>query len=362
MASTTIQGATRSYEAWLRRCATRVVASQLRDKHALMRKDPFVFLRGTYYRWAQLWTSVVGDVARAPTVLAVGDLHVDSFGTWRDIEGRLCWGVDDFDDAYPLPYTNDLVRLGTSLKLAIDVGTSTITLRDGCDALLERYARTLRRGGDPFVLAEGNEHFDKLGISEMDPPDDFWGKLERLPVVRRPPPAAVSRAIRYTLPDPRLAYRVVRREAGMGSLGQVRYVAIAEWSGGCVAREAKALVPSACEWAAGRRGRGQPYYARALRSTIRAPDPFHCVVGSWLVRRLSPDSSPILIADLPKRRDEDVLLGAMGAETANVHLATPRQTRRILDDLRHRRPNWLRQSAKAMAKVVEHEWKEYRAT
>lgn len=357
-----IRTATRSYEAWLRRCATQIVASQLRDKHAQMRKDLFVFLRGTYYRWTQRWAAVLGDVARAPTVLAVGDLHVDSFGTWRDIEGRLCWGVDDFDDAYPLPYTNDLVRLATSLKIAIDVGTSTITLRDGCDALMERYASTLRQGGDPFVLAEGNQQMDKLGISELDPPDDFWGKLERLPAVRRPPPAAVSRAIRSTLPDPRLAYRLVRREAGTGSLGQVRYVAIAEWNGGCVAREAKALVPSASVWAAGHRGRGQPYYARALRAAIRAPDPFHRVVGSWLVRRLSPDSNPILIADLPKKRDENVLLGAMGAETANVHLATPRQTRRILDDLRHRGPHWLRQSAKAMAKVVEHEWKEYCAT
>ncbi len=33
-------------------------------------------------------------------VLAVGDLHVNSFGTWRDAEGRLCWGLDDFDEAY----------------------------------------------------------------------------------------------------------------------------------------------------------------------------------------------------------------------------------------------------------------------
>jgi uncharacterized protein (DUF2252 family) len=37
---------------------------------------------------------------------------VNSFGTWRDLEGRLCWGVDDFDESYWLPYTNDLVRLG----------------------------------------------------------------------------------------------------------------------------------------------------------------------------------------------------------------------------------------------------------
>jgi len=356
------QLATSSYEAWLRRCAYRVVASQLRDKHALMREDPFAFLRGSFYRWAQIWAPVVGAAAKAPTVLAVGDLHIDSFGTWRDIEGRLCWGVDDFDDAFPLPYTNDLVRLATSIKIARDVGMSSITLRDACDALLERYASTLRRGGDPFVLAEGKGHMDRLGISELDPPDDFWEKLNRLPGVRRPPPAAVSRALRFTLPDPRMPYTVVHRVAGTGSLGQIRYVAIGRWQGACIAREAKALVPSACEWAAGRRGRGQPYYARALQSAMRAPDPFHCVVGSWLVRRLSPDSNPILIADLPAKRDEDVLVGAMGAEAANIHLGTRRQTRRILGDLKRRPPNWLRQAAKAMAKVVEREWKDYRSS
>ena len=36
-----------------------------------------------------------------------------------------------------------------------------------------------------------------------------------------------------------------KRLAGVGSLGRPRYVALAEWNGGLVAREAKAAVPSA---------------------------------------------------------------------------------------------------------------------
>ena len=31
--------------------------------------------------------------------LSVGDLHVENFGTWRDSEGRLIWGINDFDEA-----------------------------------------------------------------------------------------------------------------------------------------------------------------------------------------------------------------------------------------------------------------------
>ena len=354
-----IHDATEHYETWLRQRIP-VVASQLRDKHANMRKDPVAFLRGTFYRWAQLWPTVDATVRHAPTVLAVGDLHVDSFGTWRDSEGRLSWGVDDFDDAYPLPYTNDLVRLAASLKIAIDTGTSQIRLSDGCDAIIESYTTTLRHGGDPIVLAEASEHMDKLGLAELKPPADFWQTLTAWPAARGPVPAAVTRALRATLPDRRLAFRVVRREAGDGSLGQPRYVAIADWDGGRIAREAKALVPSACEWAAGRRGRGQPYYMRTMQSAMRSPDPFQRVVGAWLVRRLSPDSNPIALADLSAKRDEAVLLGAMGTDTANVHLGTTRQRVALMADLRRRPSRWLRDAAKAMAKTMEQEWKTYR--
>src|ERR1700679_1014146 len=114
-----IREATASYELWIERCTT-VISSDLRSKHEQMKESPFLFLRGTFYRWAQMWPSVCAELCDAPKVLAVGDMHVNSFGTWRDAEGRLCWGVDDFDEAYPLAYTNDLVRLAASLKLVIE--------------------------------------------------------------------------------------------------------------------------------------------------------------------------------------------------------------------------------------------------
>jgi uncharacterized protein (DUF2252 family) len=109
--------ATKSYEAWKRGYGL-VVATELRDKHEKMKEDPFQFLRSTYHRWAQLWPQICAEAWRAPQVLSVGDLHVDSFGTWRDEEGRLCWGVDDFDESWPLPYSNDLTRLAASTRIA----------------------------------------------------------------------------------------------------------------------------------------------------------------------------------------------------------------------------------------------------
>ncbi|HXN24189.1 MAG TPA: DUF2252 family protein [Candidatus Dormibacteraeota bacterium] len=350
--------ATKSYDHWMRSCTT-VVESHLRSKHELMREDLFLFFRGTFYRWAQLWPEICSPLCPAPKVLACGDLHVGSFGTWRDSEGRLCWGVDDFDESYPLPYTNDLVRLAASAKIAIDVGELNVRLRDACDAILEGYEQTLKIGGCPMVLAEREASLEKLGFYSMKFPEDFWKTLTELPHVKNVPREA-KQAIEIMLPGRHLEYKVVRREAGMGSLGQQRFVAIAKLDGGFIAREAKAMLPSACVWLTGHKGRGQSCYQDIIQSAVRSRDPFQRIIGPWLIRRLSPDSNPIEINELPAENDEEILLCAMGSEAANVHLGTKAQTKKILKDLRARKPQWLRNAAKDIAKTIEREWKEYR--
>src|SRR6516164_4808771 len=126
-----IRQATREYENWLAR-HFRVLKIDLRLKHRMMAEDPFSFLRATFYRWMQLFWAICPKANQAPELLAVGDLHVANFGTWRDAEGRLIWGINDFDEAYPLPYSNDLVRLATSANLAIHTNHLRIKLSDAC--------------------------------------------------------------------------------------------------------------------------------------------------------------------------------------------------------------------------------------
>ena len=354
-----IEQATASYEKWMGSC-TAVVSSDLRLKHEQMKESPFLFLRGTFYRWAQLWPSVCSDLCGAPKVLAVGDLHVNSFGTWRDAEGRLCWGVDDFDESYPLAYTNDIVRLAASMKIVIDAEGLAVKLKVGCDAILNGYLQSLREGGRPIVLAEHEQKLGKLGVDSFKPPTDFWGKLNRLPAIRRPLASDAKRALEKTLPNPGMEYKVVRRQAGLGSLGQERFVAIANWQGDFIAREAKSMLPSACSWLDDKIAHRQSHYQEAIDSAVRSRDPFQVIEGAWLIRRLSPDSNPIDIQTLPKRRDEQMLLHAMGSEAANVHLGTKHQTTNILKDLQKRKSNWLRDAAARMARVVEKDWKHYR--
>ncbi|HEY2460134.1 MAG TPA: DUF2252 family protein [Candidatus Acidoferrum sp.] len=342
------------------RACTDVVESELRDKHRQMRRDAFLFFRGTYYRWAQLWPDACKDLRGAPRVLAVGDLHVGSFGTWRDAEGRMCWGVDDFDDAFQLPYTNDLVRLAASVKMVIDVGDLTVKLRDGCDAILEGYQQGIKSGGCPVVLAEREKNLERLGFAAIKPPENFWPNLNEKPSLTKGVPHDAKQALEKTLPTPTPNYKIVHRVAGLGSLGQQRYAAIADFEGGCIAREAKAMIPSASVWLQGKTAHCQSNYQPAISSAIRSHDPYQKIIGVWLMRRLSPDSNPIEIDDLPKQRDEELLLHAMGSEAANIHLGTKRQAKNILNDLRKRKPAWLRKAGKRMAKLMQKEWKEFR--
>src|SRR5213592_1731729 len=101
--------ATAKYEAWLGRHLN-LIDIDVAAKHDAMRQAKFPFLRATYYRWAETFPQVCEKLAQAVHVLGVGDLHVENFGTWRDVEGRLVWGINDFDEASPIPYTQDLVR------------------------------------------------------------------------------------------------------------------------------------------------------------------------------------------------------------------------------------------------------------
>jgi hypothetical protein len=218
----------------------------------------------------------------------------------------------------------------------------------------------LRKGGCPIVLAEREQKLGRLGVDSFKPPSNFWAKLNRLPVVRQPLARDLKRALQKTLPRADMDYKVVRRQAGLGSLGQERFVAIARWQGGCIAREAKLMVPSACSWLSDHTGHRQSWYEKAISSAVRSPDPFQVIDGSWLIRRLSPDSNPIDIQMLPKHSDEEILLTAMGNEAANVHLGTRNQAKRIVKDLKTRKRNWLQDAAEHMAQILEKDWKRYR--
>jgi hypothetical protein len=351
--------ATRQFEDWLAH-RTDLAQKDLRLKHANMKAGVFPFLRATYYRWAQIWPKVCADLAKAPHLLAVGDLHVENFGTWRDIDGRLIWGVNDFDEAFPMSYVNDLVRLAVSAHLAADAGHIPLEHKDICDSLLQGYTDSMREGGRPFVLEETHTWLRQMANSELRDPVHFWGKMDALPTLREPVQISAIDAIEHLMPVRDLQYRIARRVAGLGSLGHQRYVAIAEWKGGKIAREAKALVSSACYWAKEYEGPPEILYQAIIGRAVRCLDPFVQLRGRWIVRRLSPHCSRIELIDLKAQGEELRLLHAMGWETANIHLGTSAARKPILRHLQNQKGRWLHKATLEMTQAVRADWKEWK--
>ena len=348
--------ATKQYEAWLSR-HTRIIAKDLQRKHEEMAKKPFPFLRATFYRWLQVWPEVCPDLNRAPRVLGVGDLHVENFGTWRDADGRLVWGINDFDEARPYPYTMDLVRLATSVFLAAQANKLYMQPKEAVGRILDGYSDGLRKGGRPFVLAEDHVWLRQIAESNLRDPVEFWQKMDELPTLKGKPPEGVREAIEEILPHRGLKYRLARRFAGLGGRGHLRFVGIADYFGGKLAREAKLQSPASVDWLTPERPPARSHYATILKKAVRCPDPYLRLCGAWIARRLSPHCSRIELAALGAGRGELRLLEAMGQETANIHLGSARQTSAILADLRRRKANWLVQAAGAMAATVEKDWR-----
>jgi uncharacterized protein DUF2252 len=351
--------ATKRFEEWMGQ-QIRMVGPDLRLKHKRMAESPFPFLRATFYRWLQLWPEVCSECGNAPHILAVGDLHVENFGTWRDTDGRLVWGVNDFDEASLYPYTLDLVRLAASAVVAAREQRLAMKPKQSTEAILEGYERGLQEGGRPFVLEDEHGWLRSIAVSKLRDPVVFWQRMDSLPTLRGDVPESAREAIEHMMPEAGLRYRMVRRIAGLGSLGHVRLVAIADWKGGRVAREAKALVPSSLHWLNPKRAPGEILYSAVLRRAVRCPDPYVQLRGHWIVRRLSPHCSRIELDALGSCRGELRLLAAMGYETANIHLGTEKNRRAILKDWRKRKGNWLLGAAQAMAAALEKDWKVWR--
>lgn len=355
-----IQTATRKYERWLKNY-TPLVSADLDFKHQQMKTAVFPFLRATFYRWAQIFPAVCKGAANGPVILCVGDLHVENFGTWRDREGRLVWGVNDFDEACHLPYTNDLIRLATSAQLAIDANHLCLKCVDAFDAILSGYIEGLKAGGRAFVLAENHAWLRTIAHNVLRDPVAFWQKMDSLPDATETLMESAAVALEHALPHSGLPYKVKHRVAGLGSLGHPRYVAVARWEDGQIAREAKALVPSSTVWLREENSAAEIFYQAIVDRSIRCRDPFVQLQGHWIVRRLAPDCSRIELTSLPQEREETQLLHAMGWETANIHLCNGPAVKAVLQHLKNQSKGWLERAAAAMAKATQADWEAWRS-
>jgi hypothetical protein len=340
-----------AYESWLRgQCA--VVEEDLALKRRRMCCDAFSFLRATHFRWARRIGDICPDLAGAPSVLAVGDTHVENFGTWRDGEGRWVWGINDYDDAAEMPYPWDLVRLAASTRLAPGWSMGN---REAAAAILEGYGEGLARPR-PTLLDEEGDGLRKLSKASGAHRNAFDRAVGR--ARHAAPPAEVAHRLTVSLPAGAEMPRFARWTRGLGSLGRPRYIAFAEWRGGKVVREAKALVPSAWHWAHGSNAPAGRFY-EAARGPHRSPDPFLSINEGWLVRRVAPDCRKIDLDERAGARLTARVLHAMGREIGAVHAAEEPRARLVAEDLAARPDGWLHQAARAAANAVKEDFREW---
>jgi hypothetical protein len=327
-----------------------VVESELEAKHDRMRESAFDFLRATYFRWARTIEQLCPAVGIAPHALCIGDIHVENYGTWRDADGRLVWGINDFDEAAVMPYALDLLRLATSATLAPELN---FPAEDVAAAILRGYARGLE-SPRAMLLDEDSLWLRPFVNPTAKSNGKFWKELDAC--LDSNPPEKVKKALEGTLPDGSTVLRFATRSKGGGSLGRPRYLAIASWNSGRVVREAKAHVPSAWTWAHETEVPNRTLDAAS--GAYRSPDALLRVEAGFVLRRIAPDSRKIDIDDVQANGLTEDLLAAMAADLAAVHAAS-KNVAQIIDDLRARPVRWLQEATEIAKGSVIRDFNDY---
>ena len=198
---TDFRASIRGYESWMRaRLGDAFVAGDLKEKHKVMRKELFSFLRGTCWRWAETAPAICPELIDAPPVASVVDAHVGNFGLWRDADARLVWGINDYDEACVTPWPLDLVRLTASALIA---GGAAAAARARPP---RRYSTAIAKAW--LVPAPRVLELDRLWLRDLFSVSDkkreeFWERA----VCREAPQEAAARAFRR---------RALGRAAGAG--------------------------------------------------------------------------------------------------------------------------------------------------
>ena len=284
-------------------------------KFRAMREQPFTFFRATAHLFYDC-RDLLDRVVAAPAVWSAGDVHLENFGCFKGDNRLAYFDLNDFDEAALGPLTWDLVRLLASTLLG--AGNSRMSEADRVEAsrdLLDHYAATLAGGKARWIeraTAEGPirrllrqakrrtrrallaDRTRRRGTSRrfrLDP-------LRTLSATRQEHRAVQTllrrMGAREPNPDFYRVLDVVRRVAGMASLGVTRYAVLVAGRGSPnnnYLLDLKAAVPSTLAAASPHR---QPHWTSEAERVV--------TVQSWMQA-----VSPALLSATELRRQPVVL-------------------------------------------------------
>ncbi len=126
----------------------------LAQKYAKMRKNAFVFFRGTCHLF---YRDLPQDsiFKTAPVTWICGDLHLENFGAYKGDKRDIYFGIDDFDEGVLAPCTWDIARLLTSIFLAGDsLSFKRSDTEDLVQLYLHRYTTLLSIGKVESIIED----------------------------------------------------------------------------------------------------------------------------------------------------------------------------------------------------------------
>ncbi|MEJ8859564.1 DUF2252 family protein [Variovorax robiniae] len=257
-----------------------------------------------------------------------------------------------------MPCAFDLLRLAVSAFLG-QSGKGRTDLSAICADVLKGYREGLDKPR-PYVLDKDHADMRAKFVASESERKKFWDKMQPKSDETPHPSLAIRASLDAALPRDAEEQMYWPRSAGVGSLGRPRWVVRAQWKGGPVVREAKALVPSAWTYAR-KHERTDLRIADIVNGRYRAPDPwFRLGEENLAVRRLSPNNHKIEMETLGPWLFEHDLLRAMGREIANIHLGTPSVAAGILAHIEQQPGQWLALAAEQAAECTRQDFEDWK--
>src|SRR3954447_19743116 len=116
-----------------------------------MQADSFAFLRGTCHLFYEDWPST-SALNNAPAAWLCGDLHLENFGSYKGDNRLVYFDLNDFDEAALAPACWELVRMVTSIFVALmTMGATNAATKNMALLYLERYAAVLGKGRSRYI-------------------------------------------------------------------------------------------------------------------------------------------------------------------------------------------------------------------
>lgn len=120
-------------------------------KYRAMAKDAFTFYRGTAHVFYEDLVHA-NTLPASPLAWICGDLHLENFGSYKGDNRLVYFDINDFDESLLAPAAFDLIRMATSIIVALNVMGATPTEAKNMALLfLKTYSAVLAKGRSRYI-------------------------------------------------------------------------------------------------------------------------------------------------------------------------------------------------------------------